>query len=88
MRLENWNFCCYQTSRQRAFISMGGEHAESGEIKFVYFATVTELEGQEIYQRAFHDLADAITFLNQTYGHWPFLDLTVPKSGCSTCHAH
>ncbi|MBI2520432.1 MAG: hypothetical protein HYV97_08435 [Bdellovibrio sp.] len=85
---ENWNYCCYKTARHRAFISMGGEYASNGETNIIYFSTVSDHDDQEIYQRAFHDLASALVFLNQTYGHWHYFDPSMQGQGCGSCHAH
>ncbi len=85
---ENWDFSSYQKGCSRAFISLGGDYAADCQIKLIYYVTVTDVDDQVIYQKAFPDLPGAIVFLNHSYGHWAPSDHTVQAHGCNSCHAH
>ena len=88
---SNWTFCCFQLGRHKAFVSLGGEPGDSNElskINLIYYATISDFDGNQVDQKPFPNLVSAIAFLNQMYGHWPFVDQTKSESGCDSCHAH
>jgi len=86
--LNNWNYCHYETSRLRAFISQGGiPGTREDEVQQIYFLTVSDPDFKEIYQEEFFQLQEAVTILNSRYKHWKFIDRAV-QEGCSSCQAH
>ena len=88
---ENWNYCHYQTTQLKAFISIGGGPLPSQEsYQTLYMVTVTDHDYQELFQKSFDDLTPALQLINQQYHHWDFVDQTSAEKegGCSDCQAH
>lgn len=90
---SNWSYLHYQNDRIRAFISLGAKPNESDDknndqVIECFFATVTDPDYQEIFQKEFSLLSEACDYLNERYAHWTLQDRRISASGCSTCHAH
>jgi len=90
--LDNWTTARYKKDGYLAFISFGAEpnHTEEIEPKFIYFVTISDLDYQELEQKSYEDIKEALNYLNQNYKTWSLINLEAPKSdsGCSTCVAH
>ena len=53
----------------------------------IYLLTVLRGESEEVFQREFSHLPDALDFANERYGHWDFTDTTEApqEGGCGSC---
>lgn len=83
---DNWTFCQYKSLKFKAFISMGGT-PEKG---IVYYVTCTDQEDKkEFFQTDYCELEEALSDINNRYGHWPILDQRVAddEGGCGSCSA-
>ena len=85
--LSNWNYAYYATERQKALISLVGNSSGSGDVEFMYCPTVLDEENNELFQEEFDSLSAAISFMNERYAHWNFME-KASSSGCSSCEAH
>ncbi|GAB4019416.1 MAG: hypothetical protein Fur0010_21390 [Bdellovibrio sp.] len=89
---QNWQVSFYRNDHQGAlaFISCGAEPSTSGEIKELFFVTMTNFDrDQEFFQQTFDNLEKAVNGINQKYSHWNFVDPSTPNlSGCGSCEAH
>jgi hypothetical protein len=99
VNLENWTFTRYRNEDLLAQISVGGRLLEKSPQDFqeIFYATVCRLDGEEIFQKEFVTLDEAIDFLNAHYGDWGFEDLILEQenglsqdasSGCGSCQNH
>ncbi|OIQ20724.1 MAG: hypothetical protein BM556_01935 [Bacteriovorax sp. MedPE-SWde] len=86
LNLTNWNYSYYNSEHFKALISIVGAQ-NNDEVALMYCPTVLDEEDTEIFQKDFLKLEDAISFINNKYGHWSFIDPTM-KDGCSSCSAH
>lgn len=88
MTIENWTYCHFLLETQKAFISFGADPIAPDDL--LYFATVTDLEGKELFQKSFKDLNKCLEFINLRYQDWDFIDALAPKKaeGCDSCAAH
>lgn len=88
---ENWTFTHYFSDPLRAFVSLGAAPADdSDEVIMQYLVTLTDKDYQELYQSAHESLEEALTLLNEKYGHWDFKEAgaRTDGDGCSSCAAH
>jgi hypothetical protein len=85
---DNWTHCRFKSENLFAFITFGASPEGLDSEKFEYYVTVLENEDTEIFQQQFDSLIKACIFINREYRSWEFEDLTIKKSGCSTCVAH
>lgn len=88
---QNWTSSHFYSAPLRAFISLGAAPIpESDEVEIQYLVTLTDKDYQELFQSTHTDLLEAISLLNEKYGHWELQD-ALQKSegdGCSSCAAH
>lgn len=86
---SNWNYCYYSTGPLKSMMSQGMDYASAAvteeSLPALYWVTVLRDETREIFQAEFSQLADAIKFINEKYGHWDFTDTTEDKGGCGSC---
>ena len=88
IELDNWNYCHYATGPLRSMITYGQKpHAsEDCAPTMFYWVTVLKNETQEVFQVEFSRLLDAISAINDRYGHWGFVDTSQSSSGgCGSC---
>lgn len=91
---DNWTSTHYYSEPLRAFVSLGAAPIETEEglqdVEFQYLVTMTDKDYQELYQSSHTSLEEAITVLNEKYGHWDLKDANgkVHGDGCSSCAAH
>jgi len=91
---ENWTSSHYFSEPLRAFISLGAAPLErpDGEIdvRYQYLVTMTDKDYLELYQSIHEDLNEALSEINEKYGHWQLIDADAKLSGdgCSSCAAH
>lgn len=90
---ENWNFCYYKSLKLKAFLSLGGEPSPlEDEAQLFFMITVTDPDDREMYQGAYPRLEEALSTLNERYGHWEFVSMEgnvrEDDGGCGTCAAH
>lgn len=89
----NWNHTHYISGPQKAFISIGASE-DILEDEFIYFVTIADEEGQDLFQKEFNDISMACDYINDRFkDDWDFSDLSLPpksdkEGGCSTCVAH
>jgi hypothetical protein len=83
---DNWTFCQYKSLKSKAFISLGAEPGQD----ILFFITCIDLkDDQELFQKTFINLKDALSEINRRYGHWHFEDLRQSEDqGCGSCSAH
>ena len=87
---ENWTYTHYKAKELKAFISFGAS-ADILDDQFIYYATVTDSEHNDVLQEEFPTINAACDFLNKKYSNlWDFIDARVSKKdgGCSSCVAH
>lgn len=90
---ENWTYTHFFSDPLRAFVSIGAAPAEdttSDEVIMHYLVTLTDKDYQELYQSIHTDLEEALSLLNEKYGHWDFKEAggRTDGDGCSSCAAH
>lgn len=91
INLSNWNYAQFSTGSFQAMISCGIDPndylalEENSEMAMCYWVSILKDEFQEIFQRKFTHLAEALSFINERYGHWNFVDTSVAKGGCESC---
>ena len=88
---ENWNTAQFTSDNLIAFVSIGAEPNEDGQINFLYHVTLSNTDYEDLFQSSYSDLEAAIAVLNQKYGHWPLKSLSKTESsesGCGSCAAH
>ena len=91
---DNWTFTAYQAQDLTVILSFGASPAlnDSKSPQELYFMTVMDKDGQDLYQEEFHDISEALVRVNLKYGHWEFQDRQVGSAAddgsCGTCAAH
>ena len=91
---DNWTSSHFYSEPLRAFISLGAEPVENEmglqEVEFQYLVTMTDKDYLELYQSSHKTLDEALTVINEKYGHWDLqdADAKVHGDGCSSCAAH
>tara|TARA_B110000908_G_C9977708_1_gene324055 strand:- start:85 stop:372 length:288 start_codon:yes stop_codon:yes gene_type:complete len=89
---ENWTFTGFKANELLALISLGAKPVVgSAEPDLVYFLTVMDDEGVDVFQQEYSSLEMAIESINQKYSHWTFQDRAGSSSsgsGCGDCAAH
>ncbi|MDO9181561.1 MAG: hypothetical protein Q7U04_04095 [Bacteriovorax sp.] len=88
---ENWTSAHFYSAPLRAFVSLGAAPIEdSDEVQMQYLVTLTDKDYQELYQSIHLVLNDALSILNEKYGHWELQDALnkTDGDGCSSCAAH
>lgn len=87
---ENWGTSRYLNENFQVFISLAGFPDQQGEVQLSYCLTLADSDFNEIMQRPFFELQQALEAINSTYGHWKLSKIETPKSGdgCSSCAAH
>ena len=86
---ENWTYTHFYSEPLRAFVSLGAAPQEE-EVVMQYLVTLTDKDYQELYQSIHEDLDEALSLLNEKYGHWDLKDALNAGlgDGCSSCAAH
>ena len=86
----NWSTSHYFASPLRAFISLGAAPDKDNQTQIEYNVTVTDTDFIEQHQDIFQTLEEAITKINENFGHWKMIDANEKTSGdgCSSCAAH
>ena len=84
---RNWSYCGLRTRQLRAFVGMGAVPGQDSP-DIIYCVTVGNEDFQEIHQRDFDTLEQALAFINARYGEWEFYDLRQSEGGCGSCSAH
>lgn len=87
---QNWGTSRYLNEKFQVFISLAGIPAPTGEPQLRYCLTLADLDFNEIMQKSFPELGQALEALNTTYGGWQLSQVETPKTGdgCSSCAAH
>lgn len=88
---DNWTFMAYQSKNLSAILSLGATPGENGQADLLYYMTVMDEDGNDLYQEDFTDLPQAILKINTKYSHWSLVDRQENNSsggGCGDCAAH
>jgi hypothetical protein len=88
---DNWTFTGFKANELLALISLGAKPAtDSIEPDLIYFLTVMDNDGIEVFQQEYSSLDMAIEKINLKYSHWTFQDRvgSTSGSGCGDCAAH
>ena len=87
---DNWTFTSFTDSDLQAFIHLGAEPSlnDEEEVNILYLVTVLKNDEEEIFQWEFPQLHQAITSINEKYGHWQIKDRSQGSGGCGSCEAH
>lgn len=87
---ESWGTSRFLNENFQVFISLAGAPDANGETQLSYCLTLADLEFNEIMQKPFSELQQALDAINSTYGQWKLSKVETPKSGdgCSSCAAH
>jgi hypothetical protein len=90
---ENWTYTHYALGEIKSKICLGGELDEQQVVREIYYVSVLDAEHQEISQKEFYTLEEALQAINQGHQSWNFTDETKQNpqkdgGGCSTCVAH
>lgn len=88
---ENWTSAHFYSAPLRAFVSLGAAPIEdSHEVQIEYLVTLTDKDYQELFQSTHTELQEALSLLNEKYGHWELQDALTKTDGdgCSSCAAH
>ena len=84
---ENWDFSGYKTKDLQVFITFGADPSNIEEC--LYFVTLMNEDFQEIFQKEFRSIDEAINFINKKYSEWEWLDRSGSDAeGCGSCSAH
>ena len=89
--IDNWNYTFYSCEDRKAFISLGGDLGEDDKsIDISYLVTVTDTQGNDIFQKSFTELGLACQDINSRYQDWTLVDSRLAPSGggCGDCEAH
>ena len=86
--IQNWKHCGVKSGSLKAFIGIGAVPGNPPPL--VYSVTLEDQDFREVYQYDFNNLKDALSCLNNKYGHWEFYDMSKnqSKEGCDSCQAH
>lgn len=87
---ESWGTSRFLNDKFQVFISLSGFPDSKGEVQLSYCLTLADLEFNEIMQKPFPKLTQALEAINSTYSEWKLSKIETPKSGdgCSSCAAH
>ncbi len=90
---ENWTSAHFYSAPLRAFVSLGAaplELSDKLEVEIQYLVTLTDKDYQELFQSIHLDLNEALSLLNEKYGHWELQDANnkTDGDGCTSCAAH
>ncbi len=88
---DNWTHCGYKSLQLQALITIGAHPTQgTAEPALVYYLTLLDTDFKEVFQQEFSTLEQAISSLNDRYGHWEFTDRekSTEGSGCGSCEAH
>jgi len=87
---ESWGASRYLSDKFQVFISLAGFPDTKGDTQLSYCLTLADLNFNEIMQKPFPELGQALEAINSTYGEWKLSKVEAPKSGdgCSSCAAH
>lgn len=88
---DNWTFVHFSLNSNKAFVTIGGNlNDKSQDFELIYFVTVTNSDFEEIFQKTFATLEQAILFANANYSHWEYNDAlnSNNSSECTSCVAH
>jgi hypothetical protein len=90
---ENWTSAHFYSAPLRAFVSLGAAPVKQGdtlEVEIQYLVTLTDKDYQELFQSIHLDLNEALSLLNEKYGHWELQDANnkTDGDGCTSCAAH
>jgi hypothetical protein len=88
---DNWTFAGYRSDSLTAILSLGAVPSQESEVDIIYYMSVIDPDGSDLYQEEFTTLAESITKINTKYGHWDFIDRqgnSASGGGCGDCAAH
>jgi hypothetical protein len=90
LSLSNWNYSYYNSENFKALISVAAmpSEIETDQVSYLYCPTVIDENNVEVFQKEFSSLLEAISFINERYSHWQFMNPTESSSGCNSCTAH
>jgi hypothetical protein len=86
--IDNWSFARFEFKEQQAGIFLGADPETLAQGEYLYYVTVMKNQTEEIFQKSFSSLLSALTFINETYRAWNFVELGAPSEGCGSCAAH
>lgn len=94
---SNWMTSYFKNLDLKAFIALSAEPVfkDSGEevvaVETLYALTLTNKDGEELFQESFQHLEEAIDELHLRYGEWQLVEMAKTLNdgdGCSSCAAH
>lgn len=89
INLENWTNSRFISGDYQVGIFLGADPESLAHNCYVYSVSVIKNEHDEIFEQSFSSLSEAISFVNNRYTDWTFLDQSLPKAeGCGSCAAH
>lgn len=96
---SNWTTSFLKSQDLKAFLSLAaepvfGDELEKNEIvkvETLYALTLTNKDGEELYQESYLSLEEALKELNARYSDWQLVEMAKTHNdgdGCSSCVAH
>lgn len=95
---SNWMTSYFKNADLKAFIALSAEPifkeddpSEIATVETLYSLTLTNKDGEELYQESFIHLEEAIDELHSRYGQWQLVEMAKTLNdgdGCSSCAAH
>lgn len=96
---SNWMTSFLKNQDLKAFIALAAEpifstNAAGNEvvgIETLYALTLTNKDGEELYQESFQIIEEALEELNLRYENWQLVEMAKSHNdgdGCSSCVAH
>ncbi|MCK6595609.1 MAG: hypothetical protein L6Q33_10440 [Bacteriovoracaceae bacterium] len=90
---SNWMTSYYKNQNLKAFISLVADlHPSNPELVVTHYGlTMTNTDGEELFQELFLDIDQALNELNERYDDWKLIEMAKTLSdgdGCSSCAAH
>lgn len=95
---SNWMTSYFKHQDLKAFIALSaepvfknGNEQEVVDIETQYALTLTNKDGEELFQELFTHLEEALDELSLRYGQWQLVEMAKTLNdgdGCSSCAAH
>ncbi len=90
---SNWTTSYFKASDLKVFISLVAEpsHKDEKLVDTFYALTVTNTDGEEMFQECFNDLDECIQTINERYEDFKLIEMAKTLNdgdGCSSCAAH
>ncbi len=90
---SNWTTSYFKAPDLKVFISLGAEPSLNNEnlVETFYALTVTNSDGEEMFQESFKDLDECLKTINERYEDFKLIEMAKTLNdgdGCSSCAAH